>query len=87
MDAAGMAAWMLSRVEADGCLYQEDAVAHLMDIGEEELLRLNDAGNQVLGKGVLAAFRGLTESSVVWDRRERYWRSRVQADGPGRLTD
>ena len=87
MTAEEMAAWMLSRVEADGCVYQEEAVAHLMELGEDELLRFNEAGNEVLGKAVLAAFRALTEGSVVWDRRERYWRPRSRFDGTGRLAD
>ena len=84
MDAQEMAAWMLSRVERDGCLYQEDAVYHLVSLGANDLLRINADGNEVLGTKVLAAFRRLTNTTVVWVRRDRYWRFRVDQDGPGR---
>ena len=56
---------MLSKIESDGRLYQEDAMYHLVVSGEEALLRINSHGNQVLGSPVLTAFRRLTEDTVV----------------------
>lgn len=84
MDAKEMAAWMLARVESERCLYQVDAVDYLLRIGADELLRINVAGNEVLDNKVLDAFRILTENTVVWVTRERYWRLRVEEDAPGR---
>lgn len=84
MDAEEMAVWMLARVEGERCLYQVDAVDHLLRVGADELLRINAAGNEVLDSKVLDAFRRLTENTVVWVRRERYWRLRVDEDLPGR---
>ena len=82
-----MAEWMLSRLEEAGCLYQEEAVFHLVRIGADELLRINDGGNQVLGKPVLAEFRKLTEGTVMWARGEKCWRPRENGEGPGRSAD
>ena len=84
MDANSVAAWMLSKVEAETCVYQDDVVDHIIKAGHEELLIENADGNQVLGKGVLAAFRKLTPDNVVWVKPDRYWRFRVAEDEPGR---
>ena len=84
MEANDVAQWMLAQIERDGCIYQDDVVDHLVKAKREDLLRENADGNQVLGKEVLAAFRKLTESSVVWVKPDRYWRWRVTEDEPGR---
>ena len=65
MDPEEVAVWMQSKIVAEGCLYHEDAVAHLSQVGADNLLRCNDAGNEVLAKAVLAAFRLLTDDTVV----------------------
>ena len=87
MDAKEMAAWMLARIEGERCLYQVDAVDYLLRVGANELLRINAAGNEVLDNKVLDAFRRLTENTVVWVSRERYWRLRVEEDVPGRQAE
>lgn len=84
MDAAVVAQWMLAEIERDACVYQDDVVDHIVKSGHEELLIENADGNQVLGKGVLAAFRKLTPDNVVWVKPDRYWRFRVAEDEPGR---
>ena len=84
MDAAAVAQWMLSEIERDDCIYQDDVVDRLVKSGHEELLTENADGNQVLGKSVLAAFRKLTPDNVVWVKPDRYWRFRVEEDEPGR---
>ncbi|WP_460085414.1 DUF6953 family protein [Pseudomonas sp. H2_G03] len=75
---------MLSEIERDACVYQDDVVDHIVKSGHEELLTENADGNQVLGKSVLATFRKLTPDSVVWVKPDRYWRFRVAEDEPGR---
>jgi hypothetical protein len=75
---------MLSQIERDACIYQDDVVDRIIKAGHEELLIENADGNQVLGKGVLAAFRKLTPDNVVWVKPDRYWRFRVAEDEPGR---
>lgn len=84
MDVNEVAQWMLAQIDKDGCIYQDDVVDHLVKARREDLLRENADGNQVVGKEVLAAFRKLTETSVVWVKPDRYWRWRVQEDEPGR---
>ncbi|MDP9877821.1 hypothetical protein J2W25_002126 [Variovorax boronicumulans] len=84
MTPDAVAAWMLARVGCEGCIYQDDVVDYLVKAKREELLTENADGNQVVGKAVLAAFRKLTETTVVWVKPERYWRWRVAEDEPGR---
>lgn len=84
MDADKAAQWMLLQIEKDGCLYQDDVVDFLIKADREDLLKENSDGNQVLGTKLLAAFRNLTEATVVWVKPDRYWRMRVLEDEPGR---
>ena len=87
MDAESAARWMLVEIEKSRCLYQEDVVDHLVRMGSEDLLIENSDGNLVLSRQLLAAFRKLTETTVVWVRGERYWRFRDTSDSPGRKAD
>ena len=84
MEAKEVASWMLSQVEKHGCIYQDDVVDYLVKAGAEELLRENTDGNLVVGLKVLEAFKGITETAVVWVKPERYWRWRVAEDETGR---
>lgn len=79
-----VAAWIFSKIERDGCIYQDDVVDYLVKAKQEDLLTENADGNQVVGKAVLASFRKLTETTVVWVKPDRYWRVRVAKDEPGR---
>jgi hypothetical protein len=79
-----VAQWMLSKIEKDGCIYQDDVVDYLVKTENEGLLRENSDGNLVVGSHVLEAFRSLTEKTVVWVKPDRYWRFRVPEDEPGR---
>ncbi|WP_447894253.1 DUF6953 family protein [Vreelandella sp. GE22] len=84
MKSNDAAAWMLTEIEREGCLYQDDVVDYLVKGNADDLLRENADGNLVVGAAVLKAFRGLTETNVVWVRPDRYWRFRVAEDEPGR---
>lgn len=84
MEADSAAKWMLSALEKEGCIYQDDVVDYLVKSGSENLLRENADGNLVLNRNLLAAFRKLTETNVVWVKPDRYWRFRVAEDEPGR---
>lgn len=79
-----VAAWMLAQVEREGCIYQDDVVDYLVKAKQEDLLTENADGNQVVGRAVLAAFRKLSDVTVVWVKPDRYWRWRVAEDEPGR---
>ena len=84
MTPDAVAAWMLTHVERDGCIYQDDVVDYLVKAKHEDLLSENVDGNQVVGRAVLAAFLKMTETTVVWVKPDRYWRWRVNEDEPGR---
>lgn len=84
MTPDAVASWMLAQIERDGCIYQDDVVDYLVKAKREDLLTENADGNQVVGKAVLASFRKLTETTVVWVKPDRYWRIRVAEDEPGR---
>lgn len=84
MDPISVAQWMLDRIERETCIYQDDVVDHLVKAKREDLLVTNADGNQAVGKQVLAAFRKLTDLTVVWVKPDRYWRFRVAEDEPGR---
>lgn len=75
---------MLSTIEKDGCIYQDDVVDFLIKTGNEALLIENADGNQALGRPVLNAFLEATRTTVVWVKPERYWRWRVPEDEEGR---
>ena len=75
---------MLQEIERHGCIYQDDVVDYLVKAKADDLLRENADGNLVVGKTVLEAFLRLTEKTVVWVKPDRYWRSRVPEDEPGR---
>lgn len=84
MNAQQAADWMQSELEGQGCLYQDDAVDFLVKSGAEDLLRENTDGNLVLGRSILAAFKKLNASTVVWVKPDKYWRFRVAENEDGR---
>ncbi|EGH64191.1 hypothetical protein PSYAC_04673 [Pseudomonas syringae pv. actinidiae str. M302091] len=84
MTPDSVALWMLDKVRNESCIYQDDVVDLLVKANHEDLLVENAGGNQVLGKAVLASFRKLTASTVVWVKPDRYWRFRVNEDELGR---
>ena len=75
---------MLSNLEKESCLYQDDVVDYLVKSKFDDLLRENADGNLVLQRSVLNSFRKLTETNVVWVKPDRYWRFRVKEDEDGR---
>lgn len=84
MTAEAIAAWMHAEIERNGCVYQDDVVDYLVEVGQEDLLTENTDSNLVIGKAVLAAFLKLTATTVVWVKSDRYWRWRVAEDESGR---
>ena len=77
--------WMISKLEEDSCLYQDDVVDYLVENNFETYLTENSEGNLVLNRNLLEEFKKRTENNVVWVRNELYWRWRVPEDEPGRI--
>ena len=75
------ATWMLSKLEEEGCLYQEDVVDMLVKRNFDSLTNENSQGNLVVGKQLLDLFKKENESNVVWVSSDKYWRFRVPEDG------
>ena len=69
--------WMISKLEEDSCLYQDDVVDYLVKNNFETYLTENSEGNLVLNRNLLEEFKKRTENNVVWVRNELYWRWRV----------
>lgn len=84
MDSQTAAAWMLAKIKKDGCLYQDDVVDYLVKAKADNLTTENSEGNLVIGRELLDVFKKITQTDVVWVKQDRYWRSRVKEDEPGR---
>ncbi|MDO6644697.1 DUF6953 family protein [Acinetobacter guillouiae] len=76
--------WMLTNLEKDSCLYQDDVVDYLVKNNQMDFLKENADGNLVLKLNVNSGFKKKTEENVVWVKPDRYWRFRVLEDEPGR---
>lgn len=85
MSINNIISWMLSKLEREACLYQDDVVDYLVKNSFEQYLIENSEGNQVLNRKLLEEFKKHTEDDVVWVRTELYWRWRVFEDEPGRI--
>lgn len=75
---------MMSSLQRDGCLYQEDVVDYLIKEDNEQHLKENADGNQALSTEVINKFRVDSGESVVWVKPDKYWRYRVPEDEEGR---
>jgi hypothetical protein len=84
MDPAMIASWMLAELKRDGVLPQEAVVGEIEHKFGEQFVELNANGNASIRRDVLAAFRELSNETVVWERGERLWRMRETWDDPGR---
>ncbi len=76
--------WMLTKLEKDGCLYQDDVVDYLVKNDQLNFLKENSEGNLVLKLSINSGFKKATIDNVVWVKPDRYWRYRVAEDEPGR---
>ena len=85
--AADVASWMLGELQREKYLEQGVAVAEIERRFGEAFVYVNLSGGQSIGRDVLAEFKKLTESTVVWVRTEKAWRLRESYDEPGRRQD
>jgi len=74
VDVNEVADWMVSKVEVEGFLYQDMAVAYIAEHFGGEFIYTNEKGTPRISEAVLSAFHKLTEGTVIWDRWERCWR-------------
>lgn len=74
----------MNTLKKNGCLYQQDVVDYLVKSDNEQHLKENADGNQVLSTKVISKFRVDSGDNVVWVKPDKYWRYRVAEDEPGR---
>jgi hypothetical protein len=75
---------MISQLQVDSCLYQQDVVDYLVKVSNEQHLKDNADGNQALSTKVINKFRADSGDNVVWVKPDMYWRYRVNEDEPSR---
>ena len=76
---ADVANWMLQQVE-HGILDQKRAAYHIRRYFGEKFVYLNRNGNPAISREVLKEFLKITLHTVVWNRKERFWRQRRPGD-------
>jgi hypothetical protein len=79
-----VAEWMLAELEKTRTLYQSQAARSILQRFGGGFIYRNRHNNYALDVEVLEHFRTLTEKTVVWVRRGRFWRWREEGDPPGR---
>lgn len=84
-DAQAAAQWMLVQITDSRSheLFQSDAADHIKKHFDEYLTYTNANGNLAIGKEALAAFRNLSDGTVIWEHGARYWRLRTERDPEG----
>ncbi|MEM8719002.1 MAG: hypothetical protein AAGE84_06790 [Cyanobacteria bacterium P01_G01_bin.39] len=75
-----VAAWMLSQVKSNRQLYQNYAASYIEEHFGEHFTYLNENQNPAISKKVLEKFRNISQTTVVWNRAEFYWRLRQPSD-------
>ena len=75
-----VAAWMLNQVNSKKKLYQSDAVWNIKKYFGDRFIYLNENHNSAISREVLKEFLSISLKTVVWNKRERYWRPRQPSD-------
>lgn len=84
--AKDVADWMLETV-MKGTLYQRDAVEYIERHFGQRFIYSNENDNPAISTKVLDEFRHVSKDTVVWNRRERYWRLWQPGDPRSRMVD
>jgi hypothetical protein len=71
--ASDVAQWMVDRIRANGCEYQEDVVQEIEDRFGTEWVCENEKGNPAIRPNVLAAFRKMHDGTIEWSKRGKSW--------------
>jgi hypothetical protein len=79
-----IADWMRQQLQEQGWLAQDEVVAYLREECAGAFLHRTKYGRGAISTRLLAEFRRLTPSGVVWSRRERRWRLARPGDASDR---
>jgi len=84
ISVSAIAVWMLAEIDREDIVYQDTLVYEIERRFGPSFTYVNDNGNSAIRRDVLTAFRNISETTVVWNRRDRAWRKREPRDEPGR---
>lgn len=80
LTARDVAAWMLNQLQTDGRLYQQRAAWHIRRHFGGRFIYINKNNNLAISRDVLKEFLLISLKTVVWNRRDRFWRTRHSSD-------
>lgn len=79
-----VAAWMLSVVQEQGELTQNNAFYEINKQFGRNFTTITSSGSPSIKGSVLTAFKNITDDTIVWSRGDKKWRKREFYDAPGR---
>jgi hypothetical protein len=82
--ASDVAEWMLTTIQEQGELSQNNAFYEINKRYGSGFTTITNSGSPSVGRGVLAAFKKISDDVVIWERGEKKWRKREFYDAPGR---
>lgn len=79
-----VAQWMLSVIQEQGELSQNNAFYEINKRFGNSFTTISNSGIPSISRGVLTAFRKISDDVVIWERGDKKWRKREFYDAPGR---
>jgi len=79
-----IAEWMLAVIQERGELSQNNAFYEINKQFGSGFTTISNAGSPSISRGVLTAFRKISDDVVIWERADKKWRKREFYDAPGR---
>jgi hypothetical protein len=75
-----IAQWLHDRIMDEDYVYQSTVVYEIAEKFGEEYTYTNENGNLAIDKKVLKEFRNLKGDEILWDKSERCWHKKTDAD-------
>jgi hypothetical protein len=82
--ANDVAQWMLSVIQEQGELSQNNAFYEISKRFGSGFTTVTNSGSPSIKASVLTAFKKISADSVIWERGDKKWRKREFYDAPGR---
>jgi hypothetical protein len=79
-----VAQWMLSVIQEQGELSQNNAFYEINKQFGSGFTTISNSGSPSISRGVLTAFKKISDDVVIWERGDKKWRKREFYDAPGR---
>jgi len=75
---------MLSVIQEQGELSQNNAYYQINKQFGGGFTTVSNSGSPTISRGVLSAFKKISDDVVIWERGDKKWRKREFYDAPGR---